>query len=81
MKVVGIVHKDKGSCFGIYFPQVPGCFSAGDTMEQLIENSREALDLSMEDGPLVSGADWMVTLSDLAPEDIEELVTVLIFDI
>lgn len=81
MKVVGIVHKDEGSCFGIYFPQVPGCFSAGDTMEQLIENSREALDLSMEDGPLVSGADWMVTLSDLAPEDIEELVIVLIFDI
>ena len=45
---LGIVHKDPDSCYGISFPDVPGCFSAGDTMEELMVMAREALDLHLE---------------------------------
>jgi predicted RNase H-like HicB family nuclease len=49
-----IVHKDPGSAFGIAFPDVPGCFSAGDTFEEAIANAAEALrlhrDVSAETG-------------------------------
>ena len=49
MIYLGIVHKDPDSCYGITFPDVPGCFSAGDTLEELIAMSHEALELHLED--------------------------------
>jgi predicted RNase H-like HicB family nuclease len=30
------------SAFGLWFPDLPGCFSAGDALEELVENAREA---------------------------------------
>ena len=39
------VHKDEDSAYGIVFPDVPGCFSAGDTFEQAVRNAAEALRL------------------------------------
>lgn len=38
-----IVHKDSESAYGLEFPDVPGCFSAGDTFEDAIANARDAL--------------------------------------
>lgn len=83
MMVVGVVHKDVGSCFGIYFPQVPGCFSAGDTMEELRDNAADALEVFKEDGMLPASCEenWTEVIKDLHPEDIGEIVTVLIFDV
>ena len=40
-----IVLKDPDSAFGIVFPDVPGCFSAGDTFEEAVANAAEALRL------------------------------------
>ena len=40
-----IVHKDEGSAVGIVFPDLPGCFSAGDTYDEAIDNAHEALRL------------------------------------
>ena len=42
------VHKDEDSAYGIVFPDVPGCFSAGDTFEQAVRNAAEALRLHVE---------------------------------
>lgn len=44
-----IVHKDPGSAYGVTFPDLPGCFSAADTLEDLVPNACEALDLWFED--------------------------------
>lgn len=30
--------------FGVVVPDLPGCFSAGDTVEEAIDNAREAID-------------------------------------
>ena len=34
--------------FGVVVPDLPGCFSAGDTLEEAISNANEAIDLMCE---------------------------------
>ena len=46
---IGLVHKEDQSSFGVQFPDVPGCFSAADTMDDLVGNASEALSLWAED--------------------------------
>ncbi len=40
---LGIITKDPASDYGIEFPDVPGCFSAGSTMDEVFAMGREAL--------------------------------------
>ena len=40
---LALVHKDQGTSYGVSFPDVPGCTSAGDTFEEAIANASEAL--------------------------------------
>jgi predicted RNase H-like HicB family nuclease len=40
---VALVHKDDGTSYGVSFPDVPGCISAGDTFEEALTNAAEAL--------------------------------------
>jgi predicted RNase H-like HicB family nuclease len=40
---IALVHKDEGTSYGVSFPDVPGCISAGDTLEQAMANASEAL--------------------------------------
>ena len=42
---VAALHKDDGSDYGISFPDFPGCISAGDTIDEVIEMGQEALAL------------------------------------
>ena len=49
---IAVVHKEKDSAFGCYFPDVPGCFSAADDMDDLVPHSVEALSLYAEDETL-----------------------------
>lgn len=44
-----LVHKDEDSAFGVTFPDLPGCFSAADEMEDVLPNACEALELWFED--------------------------------
>lgn len=46
-----IVHKDADSAFGVTFPDLPGCFSAADEMEDVLSNAVEALELWFQDQP------------------------------
>lgn len=46
-----IVHKDDDSAFGVEFPDLPGCFSAADKIEDVLPNACEALDLWFDDQP------------------------------
>ena len=43
MKYPVVIHKEKKSDYGVIIPDLPGCFSAGKTMEEALENSREAI--------------------------------------
>lgn len=43
-----VVHKDEESAFGVIVPDIPGCFSAGDTYEEALENVREAIACHIE---------------------------------
>ena len=38
-----VIHKDKGSDYGVTVPDLPGCFSAGKTLEEALENAKEAI--------------------------------------
>jgi predicted RNase H-like HicB family nuclease len=40
---IALVHKDDGTSYGVSFPDVPGCISAGDTFEQAVAGAAEAL--------------------------------------
>lgn len=40
---IALVHKDEGTSYGVSFPDVLGCISAGDTFEEAVANAAEAL--------------------------------------
>ena len=50
MHYVAVIDKDPDSAYGIQFPEVPGCFSAADSFEEIVPNAIEALSLFFEDG-------------------------------
>jgi predicted RNase H-like HicB family nuclease len=40
---IALVHKDKDTSYGVSFPDVPGCISAGDTFKDAVDNASQAL--------------------------------------
>ena len=55
MKYPVVIHKDDDSDYGVTFPDLPGCFTAGDSFEQALEMAQEAAELHLE-GLLEEGA-------------------------
>jgi predicted RNase H-like HicB family nuclease len=52
-----VIHKDIDSDYGVIVPDLPGCFSAGSTLEEAINMAREAIEchiggLLLDGGPL-----------------------------
>jgi predicted RNase H-like HicB family nuclease len=43
-----VIHKDKGSDYGVTVPDLPGCFSAGATLDEALAMAREAIELHVE---------------------------------
>jgi predicted RNase H-like HicB family nuclease len=43
MRYVAVVEKETDSAFGVWFPDVEGCFSAGETLEEAVANAAAAL--------------------------------------
>ncbi|MEO8884143.1 MAG: type II toxin-antitoxin system HicB family antitoxin [Devosia sp.] len=43
MRYVAFIHKDPDSAYGVSFPDIPGCISAGDTLDEATQNAVEAL--------------------------------------
>jgi predicted RNase H-like HicB family nuclease len=42
------IHKDPGSDYGVTVPDLPGCFSAGSTVEEAMLMTREAIELYLD---------------------------------
>jgi|HubBroStandDraft_6_1064221.scaffolds.fasta_scaffold1277878_1 predicted RNase H-like HicB family nuclease len=45
---VAIVEEEEGKAIGVWFPDFPGCISAGDTLDEAMVNAAEALELWAE---------------------------------
>ena len=45
---IGLVHNEKGSDYGVSFPDLPGCVTAGHTFEEAKKLAAEALTLHLE---------------------------------
>jgi predicted RNase H-like HicB family nuclease len=43
-----VIHKDADSDYGVTVPDLPGCFSAGRTIDEALEMAREAIELHLE---------------------------------
>lgn len=60
MRYPVVIHQEKNSAYGVTVPDIPGCFSAGDTIDEAMENTREAifshLELVIEDGGDIANA-------------------------
>ena len=54
MRYPVVIHKEKGSDYGVSVPDLPGCFSAGRTMQEALESAREAVAAHLE-GMLLDG--------------------------
>lgn len=48
MKYPVVIHKDEDSDYGVTIPDLPGCFSAGSTMDEAFENAIEAAECHIE---------------------------------
>ena len=48
MKYPVVIHKDENSDYGVTFPDLPGCFSAGETIEEALANAQEAAECHIE---------------------------------
>jgi predicted RNase H-like HicB family nuclease len=70
---IAIEQGNSQHAFGVAVPDIPGCFTAGDTLEQAIINAREAIEFHLEglcedgeDVPQASEAASLVTNPDYA---------------
>jgi len=45
---IAIEPGDKRHAFGVVVPDLPGCFSAGDSLDEAISNAKEAIELWLE---------------------------------
>ncbi len=46
---IAIEPSGKATAYGVVFPDLPGCFSAGDTLDEAVTNSKEAANLWIEE--------------------------------
>jgi predicted RNase H-like HicB family nuclease len=48
MKFTVVLHTDDGQRYGVTVPDLPGCFSAGDNLDDALLSAAEAIDLHVE---------------------------------
>ena len=56
MRFPMVLHSDDGVHHGVTVPDLPGCFSVGDTFDEALASVVEAIDLHLE-GITEEGAD------------------------
>lgn len=48
MKFTVVLHTDDGQRYGVIVPDLPGCFSGGDSLDDALDSVLEAIDLHVE---------------------------------
>ena len=46
---IALIHKDADSCYGVSFPDIPGVTTAGDTIDEAMQQAVEVLQFAAED--------------------------------
>ena len=69
MKFPVAIHKDNESDYGVTVPDFPGCFSSGESIEEALANTVEAIELWVE-----TAIDNKITVR-FAPSKIDDLST------
>ena len=78
MHYIALIHKDADSCYGVSFPDVPGVFTAGDTIDEAIAKAADVLEFAAADWSDLSGDKFPAprTIDELRPdEDFQERAT------
>ena len=70
---IALIRKDADSCYGVSFPDVPGVFTAGDTIDEAIRKAGEVLEFAAEDWSKLGGEKFP------APRTIDELRSITDF--
>lgn len=68
----GLVHKDKSSAYGVQFPDLPGCFSAADDLNDLVASASEAIALYLEDAEEIPAPSDFATINAAVADDLRE---------
>ena len=48
MRYPVVIHKDPNSDYGVTVPDLPGCFSAGETLDEALQQASEAIECHLE---------------------------------
>jgi predicted RNase H-like HicB family nuclease len=46
---IALIHKDRNSCYGVSFPDLPGVFTAGDTIDEAMQKAASVIVFAAED--------------------------------
>lgn len=65
---LALVHKEPGSAYGVSFPDLPGCFSAADDLDDVLPKACEALELWFEDAEETTPRDFDAVSAEVAEE-------------
>ncbi len=79
---IALVHKDVDSDYGVSFPDLPGCITAGSTIEEARTMAAEVLALHLEGLAADSGAIPAPRSADaaLAHEDAHDAIALLVVE-
>jgi antitoxin HicB len=66
---IAVIHKYADSCYGVSFPDVPGVFTAADTIDDAIRKAAEVLEFAAEDWSDLNGQEFP------SPRTIDDLRT------
>ena len=47
-RYIALIHKESKSCYGVMFPDFPGCVAAASTLDKAMDEAREALAFHVE---------------------------------
>jgi antitoxin HicB len=64
---IALIHKDADSCYGVSFPDLPGVFTAADTIDEAMRKAAEVLEFAAQDWGDLNGDQFP------SPHTIDEL--------
>lgn len=72
MRYPVIIHKEKGTDYGVIVPDFPGVFSGGSTMEEALANVQDAIETALDGEEVESLPDPSPLESILTMEEAED---------
>jgi predicted RNase H-like HicB family nuclease len=52
---IALIHKDRDSCYGVSFPDLPGVFTAADSIDEAMQKAAEVIEFAAEDWSDLTG--------------------------